>query len=552
MTKRIFRNIFLVAFLTLISSMVLFMGVLHHYFKKQINKELENQAVYIAQGIEHENAEYFDNLSETNNRITWIDGDGNVLFDNEADVADMENHGDREEFLEAKTNGRGTSVRYSETLSEKNTYYAILLENGSVLRVSSTQRTIWSLTFGMIQPIALIVVLAAILSAVFANRMAKRIVKPINEINLTNPEENETYDELSPLLTKINKLMKEIEIQIEDAKRKQHEFTMITENMSEGLIITDNKTDILSYNTSAYKLFDMEDEIKNKSVLTLNRSSRFRDAVELAQNGQHNDQILDIGNRYYHLFANPVYHENDFSGIVIIIMDITEKEQRDVLRREFTSNVSHELKTPLTGIYGTSEIIANGLVKEEDIPEFANNIHKEAGRLMVLIDEIMKLSQLDENKLLEQKTAVDLYEISESVISHLKEEADKKHISLELKGSHVRINGIRRMIEEMIYNLCDNAIKYNSEHGSVCIWITEDGEQVKLSVADTGIGIPLADQDRIFERFYRVDKSHSKDVGGTGLGLSIVKHYAAYHEASVTLDSVLNQGTIITICWNKK
>jgi len=550
MTKKIFRSFILIASITLISCILLFLGVLYNYFEKQLTGELKNHAVYISQGLENEGISYFDNLDPTDNRITWIDSDGKVLYDNEADITKMENHAGRKEFIEALQKGTGVSIRYSSTLSEKTIYYAQKLEDGTVIRVSNIQYTVWNLVFGMLPPILMIIIIINILSAVFASGMSKRIVRPINEIDLENPENNEVYEELSPLLAKINSLNKDISMRISDANRKQHEFSMITENMREGLIITDSQTDILSYNTSVLKFFDIQEDIKNKNILTLNRSEKFRKAIYTALNGQHSDQILVLHDHYYQVITNPVYNNKDISGIVMVILDITEKEKRDLLRREFTSNVSHELKTPLTGIYGTSEIIMNGMVKAEDIPKFAENIYKESGRLITLINDIIKLSQLDEGSIPEEKAPVDLYKIAEDMIELLQNEAQQKNVSVALMGESAEVMGIRRILEEMVYNLCDNAIKYNRENGKVTVSVTSEEGKIKLSVSDTGIGIPLVHRDRVFERFYRVDKSRSKEIGGTGLGLSIVKHAAAYHGAAISLESTMDVGTRITICWD--
>lgn len=550
MTKRIFRNFILIAFITLISCMVLFLGALYSYFEGQLTVELKNQAVYIAKGITGEGISYFDDLENTASRITWIESDGVVLYDNKADKDNMENHADREEVIAALEKGTGTSSRYSSTLSEKTIYYAQRMDDGTVLRVSSARYTIWVLILGMIQPIALIFIIAVVLSAVFASRMSKRIIKPINEIDLENPAENEIYEELSPLLTKINNLNKEISMRVLDAEKKQHEFTMVTENMREGLIVTDSQTDILSYNTSTLKFFDVKGDIKNKSVLTLNRSEKFRNAVNMALTGQHGDQILAANKRYYQIITNPVYNNDEVTGIVMVVLDVTEKEKRDILRREFTSNVSHELKTPLTGIYGTAEILMNNMVKSGDIPKFVKNIYDESGRLITLVNDIIKISQLDEDSIPDEKMPVDLYEISHHVIELLKGEAQQQNVSFELLGEHVEIIGNRGILEEMIFNLCDNAIKYNKENGKVTVSISRESGKTKLSVSDTGIGIPPEHKDRVFERFYRVDKSRAKEIGGTGLGLSIVKHAAAYHGAVITLDSTVGVGTTITICWD--
>jgi len=551
MAKRIFRSFVLITFITLVSCFVLFLGVLYNYFGKQLTGELKNQVAYIVQGVTNDGISYFDHLENADSRITWIDSDGTVLYDNEADINSMENHADREEFMKAQEKGTGISTRYSSTLSEKTIYYARKMDDGTVIRVSNTQHTVWVLTFGMMQPLSAVILFVIILSAVFASGMSKRIIKPVNEIDLENPENNEIYEELSPLLTKINNLYKQISRQISEAEKKQQEFSMITENMREGLIITDRKTNILSYNSSALKFFDIDEDIKNKSVLTLNRNETFRKAVDRARKGQHDNQILALNDRYYQIITNAVYHDEEVSGIIIVILDITEKEKLDILRREFTSNVSHELKTPLTGILGTSEIIMDGIVKPEDIPKFAKNINDESGRLITLIDDILQLSQLDENLIPDEKETVDLYELSKKVITHLKNEARQKNISVELFGEHVKIIGISRILEEMVYNLCDNAIKYNKINGKMSVSVTRDCEKIELTVADTGIGIPQAHKDRVFERFYRVDKSRSKEIGGTGLGLSIVKHAAIYHGAAIFLDSTVDVGTTIKICWMK-
>jgi len=552
MIKRIFNNFILIAFITLISCIILFLGILYSYFGSQMTDQLENQAVYIAQGLTNEGVSYFDDLKNTDTRITWINSEGTVLYDNKADAENMENHADREEVTEALEKGKGTASRYSSTLSEETIYYAQKMDDGTVIRVSDTRYTIWILIWGMMQPIFIILIIVIVLSAVFAYGMSKRIVKPINEIDLENPAYNEIYEELSPLLTKINNLNKEISMRISDAEKKQNEFTMITENMREGLIVTNSQMNILSYNTSALKFFNVHKGIRNKSILILNRSETFRKAVHLARKGQYSDQILVLNDQYYQIITNPVYNNEEVTGIVMVILDVTEKEKRDILRREFTSNVSHELKTPLTGIYGTSEIIMNGMVNAENIPKFAKNIYDESGRLITLIDDIIKLSQLDENSIPEEKELIDLYEISENVIALLKNEARLRNVSVEIIGKHAEIMGNSRILEEMIYNLCDNAIKYNKENGKVTVSVTQEDEKLKLSVSDTGIGISPDHKDRVFERFYRVDKSRSKEIGGTGLGLSIVKHAAAYHDAVIALESTVDIGTSITVFWETK
>lgn len=552
MTKRIFTSILTVAVSVFVACLVLIMGVLHNYFSIIYETEIQNEAQYISAAIEATGKQYLENLTPGTNRITWIDSDGTVLYDSRADQSSLENHADREEFKQALEIGVGESSRYSDTLSEKYYYYAIRLEDGTVLRVSNEQFTVISLIAVMAQPILIIAILALILSLILASRLSKKITRPINNIDLEHPETADTYDELAPLLRKISFQNKQIQLQIEELSRKQQELATITENMSEGLLVVDDRTDILFYNTSALKLLGTDKVDNNQSALTLNRSESFRKAIDEALNSQHNEQLMKLNHRLYQLIANPVYLENSVVGAVILILDITEKEERDKLRREFTANVSHELKTPLTSISGFAEIMKNGIAKNEDMPHFAGKIYDESQRLITLVGDIIKLSQLDENTIELTKTPVDLYNVIDSVTQRLKYFADKQKISIEINAQHITVTGVEQILDEMIFNLCDNAIKYNKEGGKVFITLDEQSDGIHLSVRDTGIGIPFADRNRVFERFYRVDKSHSKEIGGTGLGLSIVKHGAAYHNAKVSLSSKINEGTEIVIIFNKE
>lgn len=547
MTKKIFKGIIVVSIASLIFGLVLISGFLYDYFGTRLRFELKSEASYVSQGIEKSGASYFEGFDTSHNRITWIDSDGTVLYDSKADPATMENHANREEIMEAIDNGTGEATRYSDTLGVKTIYYALRMDDGTIIRVASAQQTVWVLLLGIVQPVIVILVFAFVLSWILASRVSKRIIRPINEIDLNHPDIDERYHELSPLLRNISNQNKLIEKQMDDLRSKQEEFSMITENMSEGFLIVDNKTDVLSYNSSALKLLGAEGDFDNKSVLILNRSSNFRKAVELALQGHHNEESLQVQDKFYHLISNPVYSGSEITGAVIIIIDVTEKEQRDVLRREFTSNVSHELKTPLTTISGVAEIIMNGIVKQEDIPKFARNIHDEAGRLITLIDDIINLSQLDENSIPEEKMSVDLYEVAKKVMNRLGAPASIKKISVELIGEHAKVLGIPNILEEMVYNLFDNAIKYNKENGKIKVHVWEEKDASLITVEDTGIGIPKNDLSRVFERFYRVDKSHSKQIGGTGLGLSIVKHGALYHNAEVKIDSTEGEGTIVSI-----
>ena len=546
MTARIFRSIFLVATAVLLACFILIFGMLYEHLGQQIQAELQTEAIYIAQGLAQSGMEYFNGLRGTN-RITWVAADGTVLYDSDSEAAAMENHADREEIQEALTGGSGESTRYSTTFDERRIYFATRLSDGTVLRVSSAQHSVWVLIMGLLSPVIMIFVLAAILSGVLASALSKRILRPVNAIDLEHPEQSEVYEELSPLLSKIYNQNRVIDSQIEELQRKQAEFTAITENMSEGFLVIDDHTDLLSYNSGALRLLGAEAGLSRRSVLALNRSEGFRKAVELSLSGEHCEQLFEREGRYLQIIANPVYHEEHVAGAVLVILDITEKHARESMRREFTANVSHELKTPLTSISGTAEIIKNGFVKPEDIPHFAGNIYDEAQRLITLIGDIMRLSQLDEDSVPFEKGPVDLYELASSVLCRLEAAAGKRGISLTLSGEHATVNGVSQVLDEMVFNLCDNAVKYSRENGHVRVFVSEENGHVALRVEDDGIGIPAADQARVFERFYRVDKSHSKEIGGTGLGLYIVKHGAAFHNARVALESELGKGTTVTV-----
>lgn len=491
-------------------------------------------------------------------RITWVAADGSVLYDNYKDAAELENHADREEIKEAMESGSGESVRYSSTQTEKIIYYAIKLKDGSVLRVSDTQYTLLSISIVMLSPILLILIVSLILAAVFAGRISKKIIKPINEIDLEHPENAETYDELAPLLEKIDAQNRQIARQIEELRSRRQEFDSITENMAEGLVIVGHMAEVLTCNTSALKILNADKVPHKQNVLTLNRSEVFRNAVDSALAGRSVEEDLEIGEKTYRLIASPVREADGTSviGAALIILDITEKIERERLRREFTANVSHELKTPLTSISGNAEIIKNGIVKPEDIPHFAENIYKEAGRLITLVNDIIKLSKLDEGSGEIIKEPVDLAEVAGEVAESLRAASDRHRISSEIRTEKAVILGVRPVLTEMVYNLWENAIKYNKEGGKILIGISnvrENGkEYVKFTVRDTGIGIPAADRDRIFERFYRVDKSHSKEIGGTGLGLSIVKHGARLHNAEIFVESEIDKGSTFVIQFPKE
>lgn len=564
MNRKIFIGIFAVALTVWLACIVCILGALYYYFNKKSAEEFRNEAIFVAQGIETSGAQYLEELSASPRRhsedvrITWIAGDGTVLYDNYTDAAKLESHADREEFREALESGSGQSVRYSSTQMEKIIYYAIKLNDGSVLRVSDTQYTVLSVVVVMLSPILLILIVSLILAAVFAGRISKSIIRPINAIDLEHPENAETYDELAPLLEKIDAQNKQIARQMEELRSRRREFESITENMAEGLVIVGHMAEVLTCNPSALKILNADKVPHKQSVLTLNRSEVFRHSVDSALAGKPSEVDLEIGGKVYRLIASPVRAADteDVIGATLIILDITEKNERERLRREFTANVSHELKTPLTSISGNAEIIKNGIVKPEDVPHFAENIYKEAGRLISLVNDIIKLSKLDEDGGEITKEPVDLSEIVSEVADSLRAQAERRAISSEIHTEKAVIMGIRPILTEMIYNLWENAIKYNKEGGKLYVEIAnecQDGQNfVKFSIRDTGIGIPSADLERIFERFYRVDKSHSKEIGGTGLGLSIVKHGARLHGAEITVKSEIDKGSTFIIQFPKE
>lgn len=550
MTNKIFRSVFFTSVLTLAAGLVLAFGVLFGAFEDRIEKELKSEAGYIAYSVENGDTDFFSKFSGSDKRVTLIAANGDVIADTQAAASDMDNHADREEVKDALKYGSGTKVRYSVTLTEKTIYYAQRLSDGNVLRVSTTQYTIVTIILGLMQPMIIVLVIAMALSFFLSSKVSKKLIQPINSIDLNNPENSDTYEELSPLLHKIINQRRTIDGQIEKAKQVQEEFKLITENMSEGFFVIDKNAKLLSYNTAALKLLDASAAEDN--VLTLNRTSGFIDAVSNALKGRHAENTMLHADRTYNLIANPVFDKESVIGAVIVIIDVTETAKREAMRREFTANVSHELKTPLTSISGFAELMKSGGIPEETVVDFSNSIYTEAQRLISLVSDIIKISELDEKDNRLDRESVNLYELAAEVINRLKPAAEKKNIGFTLKGENAETFGVRSIIDEMIYNLCDNAIKYNKNGGSVTVTVNNDGDKAKISVKDTGIGIPKTQQDRIFERFYRVDKSRSKAEGGTGLGLSIVKHGAMYHNADISVESEIEKGTAMTIAFNKK
>ena len=530
----------------LLASLVLATSFLHSYFNKSQVDQLKEELSLVATSVDKAGIEYFENFDSSIFRFTLVSPDGAVLYDSQANQDEMDNHLEREEISEALKDGNGSSARYSSTLTEKTFYEAKRLENGDVLRISVSQVTVGALILGMLPAICAIILISIVVAVIMSNKMATSIVKPLNELDLDHPANNNVYEELTPILTKLNKQHKQIERQIALLKEKSDELNQITSSMNEGLVLLDAKGYILSMNVAAKRLFGIEHIPVGRDFLTVDRSTDMNRAIRKAYEVKHSEFREARNGNEYQFILNRTESDGKTIGLVILCLDVTETAFAERNRKEFTANVSHELKTPLQSIIGSAELLENGLVKPEDTGRFIGNIKTEAQRLVSLINDIIRLSQLDEDAEIATEP-VDLLGIANEVVEVLSVSAAKRQIEVSIDGDHCIINGIRRYLYEIIYNLCDNAIRYNKEGGKVNISIKEDEGNTVLTVSDTGIGIPPEHHSRIFERFYRVDKSHSKETGGTGLGLSIVKHAVAYHKGRVTLDSVPNEGTKITI-----
>lgn len=552
MTKRIFRSVCIVAVVVLFASLALVMGVLYDYFSGSQENQLKTQTDLAAQGIEHEGSSYFDGLDSEELRITWIDKNGKVLFDNKTDASSMENHLEREEVRQAVENGYGKSSRYSETLTEKSLYSAKKLSDGSVLRLSVSQYSVLTLFLGMLRPVLIIALLAVVLALLLAYRLSKNIVTPLNKLNLDSPLSNKVYEELSPLLKRMDAQQRQLKHQSEELKRKREEFETATENMSEGLIILNEKGVILSLNRAAAKMLGLSEDSVGKDFFSEKTSVNLKEPTQIALSGKNTEEVFALRDGNCQLLANPVSTDGKVTGAALLVLDVTEKERAEQMRREFTANVSHELKTPLQTISGYAELLANGMVADKDKTAFSEKIYAEAQRMIRLIEDIIKLSNLDEGAVELTRETVDLYVTAENTVRSLLPAAKKANVTLSLNGENAEIYGIPQLLTAVVYNLCDNAIKYNKDGGTVFVNVKNNAENIVLSVRDTGIGIPKEQQERIFERFYRVDKSHSKEVGGTGLGLSIVKHAAKLHDAKITLESEVGKGTGITVIFPKK
>ena len=551
MTKRIFRSIFTVVVSVLAVSLVLIIWLLFNSFSSDRMEQLKMQTELAVQGVETEGEAYFSGLQPKDYRITWVSPKGEVLFDSDFDAAKMENHLEREEIKEAIASGEGESVRYSDTLTERQLYFAKQLGDETVLRLSISQSTVLALAYEMAQPIIAVFIASALLSLLLARYLSKKIVEPLNDLDLDDPLSNEEYDELSPLLRRIDSQQKQLKEQDEELRRKRLEFETATGSMSEGLLLINNKGTILSINRAAAKLFDADESSVGSDILTVNRSLEMQTLLNDALSGKRSEKAVELKGGTYQLSASPVLSKEGVSGAAILAFDVTERAKAERMRREFTANVSHELKTPLHSISGYAELIQNGLVEQEDIVPFAEKIYTETQRMICLVEDIIKLSRLDEGAEGMQSESVNLYSAAEKALHSLAQAAEKAEVAMELTGDSVAVIGIPQLIDSIIYNICDNAVKYSRKGGKVDISVLDEGETALFKVSDTGIGIPPEHLDRIFERFYRVDKSRSKDVGGTGLGLSIVKHAAKVLNAEISIESTVGEGTAVAVRFKK-
>ena len=546
MTKKIFQSILLVAGCVLLASLLIIMGFLYDYFGGVEENQLRNELSLAAAAVEDGGTDYLSRLTADRCRLTWIAADGSVLYDTRTDAESLENHASRAEVSQALTTGTGESTRYSSTLMEKTMYYAQRLDDGTVLRISISRATVGMIAVGMIQPLLIVLIVALILSGLLARRLSRRIVDPLNSLDLEHPLDNNAYEELSPLLKRIHRQHVEIQTQLRELREKTDEFTQITGSMREGLVLLDEHGSILSINAAAQTLFSADAQCVGKDFLTVERSHEISAAIQAAAGDGHSEVRAERAGRVYQFDISRITSDGKLLGTVILAFDITEQEFAERNRREFTANVSHELKTPLQGIIGSAELIENGMVRPDDLPRFVGHIHAEAARLVTLIDDIIRLSQLDEGDAMPTEP-VDLLAVSQEAAENLHDAAAARDVTVSVTGQPSVIPGVRRLLYEVVYNLCDNAIKYNRGGGRVDVTVAADAGGSSITVADTGIGIAPEHQSRVFERFYRVDKSHSKASGGTGLGLSIVKHAVQYHHGRIELESTPGTGTTIRV-----
>mgnify|MGYP000024178721 FL=1 len=546
MTKKIFQSILLVAGCVLLASLLIIVGFLYDYFGGVEKNQLRDELSLAAAAVEDGGTDYLSQLTADRYRLTWIAADGSVLYDTKTNAESLENHASRAEVSQALATGTGESTRYSSTLMEKTMYYAQRLDDGTVLRISISRATVGMIAVGMIQPLLIVLIVALILSGLLARRLSRRIVDPLNSLDLEHPLDNDAYEELSPLLKRIHHQHVEIQTQLRELREKTDEFTQITGSMREGLVLLDEHGSILSINAAAQALFGADAQCVGRDFLTIERSHEISAAIQAAAADGHSEVRAERAGRVYQFDISRTTSDGKFLGTVILAFDITEQEFAERNRREFTANVSHELKTPLQGIIGSAELIENGMVRPDDLPRFVGHIHAEAARLVTLIDDIIRLSQLDEGDAMPTEP-VDLLAVSQEAAENLHDAAAARNVTVSVTGQPAVLPGVRRLIYEIVYNLCDNAIKYNRDGGRVDVTVAADAGGSSITVADTGIGIAPEHQARVFERFYRVDKSHSKASGGTGLGLSIVKHAVQYHHGRIELESTPGTGTTIRV-----
>ncbi len=551
MTKKIFRTTLSASLGIVLVTILMIMGFLYNYFNRIQREQLRTQTALASQGISFEGKDYFENLKTSNVRITWVDNKGQVLYDTQSDAKHMKNHANRQEIKEAIKSGYGESTRWSATLTEKSIYAAQRLNNGTIVRLSVAQQTIFYLLLGMMSPLAIIILLAIILSVLIARYIAKKVSEPLNNIDLDHPLSNDSYEEITPLLRRLDSHQSKIQHQKLLLQKRQKEFDTIISKIKEGMILLDDQARIVSINAEALKLFQINDDWHGRFMMEVSRDLTLKDLIDQGLKGKKKEANIDIENNHYRVLVRPTTDNNRVTGLVVLLFDVTDQLQMEQLQREFTANVSHELKTPLHVISGYSELLANQMVPNEEVPQFAAKIHKESERLVKLVEDIINLSHLDEQEKLPQET-VNLYDLTQKVLEGLQAKADKKHIQINFNGEEAILRGNPVLLNSLVYNLCDNALTYNHERGQVNVTLKNSPDTITLEVSDTGLGIAEKDKKRIFERFYRVDKSRSKIVGGTGLGLSIVKSALDFHNGSIKVDSHLGQGTTMTVLLHKQ
>ncbi|HHV5906716.1 TPA: ATP-binding protein [Streptococcus agalactiae] len=551
MTKKIFRTTLSASLGIVLVTILMIMGFLYNYFNHIQREQLRTQTALASQGISFEGKDYFENLKTSNVRITWVDNKGQVLYDTQSDAKHMKNHANRQEIKEAIKSGYGESTRWSATLTEKSIYAAQRLNNGTIVRLSVAQQTIFYLLLGMMSPLAIIILLAIILSVLIARYIAKKVSEPLNNIDLDHPLSNDSYEEITPLLRRLDSHQAKIQHQKLLLQKRQKEFDTIISKIKEGMILLDDQARIVSINAEALKLFQINDDWHGRFMMEVSRDLTLKDLIDQGLKGKKKEANIGIENNHYRVLVRPTTDNNRVTGLVVLLFDVTDQLQMEQLQREFTANVSHELKTPLHVISGYSELLANQMVPNEEVPQFAAKIHKESERLVKLVEDIINLSHLDEQEKLPQET-VNLYDLTQKVLEGLQAKADKKHIQINFNGEEAILRGNPVLLNSLVYNLCDNAITYNHEKGQVNVTLKNSPDTIILEVSDTGLGIAEKDKKRIFERFYRVDKSRSKIVGGTGLGLSIVKSALDFHNGSIKVDSHLGQGTTMTVLLHKQ